>query len=45
MGNLKVPRPKEINFPEVKNPVELNGSLVSEKDEKEFRISNNICLL
>ena len=45
MGNLKVPRPKEINFPEVKNPVELNGSLVSEKDGKEFRISNNICLL
>ena len=45
MGNLKTPRPKEINFPEVKNKVKLNGKIVSTKSEKEYHLINNMCLL
>lgn len=45
MGNLKTPRPKEINFPEVKNKVKLNGKIVSTKSGKEYHLINNMCLL
>ena len=43
LGKLKTPRPKDINFPEVKNPTELDCRVVSQKAEKEFIIANNIC--
>lgn len=43
LGKLKTPRPKDINFPEVKNPAELDCRVVSQKAEKEFIIANNIC--
>ena len=45
MGNLKTPRPKEINFPEVKNKVKLNGKIVSTKSGKDYHLINNMCLL
>ena len=43
LGKLKTPRPKDINFPELKNPAELDCRVISQKSEKEFIRANNIC--
>ena len=45
MGNMKFPRPKDINFPEVRNKINYKFEVCSEKNGKEVNIAKSICPL
>ena len=45
MGNLKFPRPKEINFPAVENPLKINMKEVAQRDDRKNIIARNIITL
>ena len=45
MGNLKFPRPKDINFPPVENPLKINMKEVAQRDDRKHIIARNIFTL
>ena len=45
MGNLKFPRPKDINFPPVENPLKINMKEVAQRDDRKHIIARNIITL
>ena len=45
MGNMKFPRPKDINFPEIQNKMEFNYEKMAERRGREKMFGHSICPL